>query len=332
VTKQPKQLPLLGRTPPRREGGQYLVPVTEPPGGGLMGDSSLATALHWFQDEMRRKGLAPNTRRTYAKAVSLLVRYLGKERPLNRISPDDLRRFQAWVMENARSPKTAEVKLTAVRRFFLDLYEAGVLPNNAAADVYPTKATPAPPVILNRAQEEAVRRAASEMITQPEGDSLVPCLLVTLMLDMGLRMGEVERLIVDDVDLDDLLRPRVYVRYAERRHRAKRRTVHGPPALADLVRRYLELHPPPDGEERLLPFSRRRLQHIIERIGREADLRRRLTPNTLRWTYIARSLLAGIPPEEVQRAAGLSALGWQDAVRRLQDALQTRFVFASEGR
>ncbi len=318
MSGRPRQLPLFQPAPRRDRGGRWTVPVAHVPDAPLGPDSSLALALHWFQQEMERLGMALNTRNTYAKAVGLLVRYLGPSKRLREVTSDDLQRFQAWVEERAQSAKTAEVKLTAVRRFFRALYEAGILPVNVAADMYPTKASSPLPVVLNRAQADAVRRVVAKWATRSDDPDVLPALLVTLLLDMGLRIGEVERLHVDDVDLSDPLHPVVHVRYLQRRHQAKRRSLVGPPALADLVDRYLRHHPLPEGEGRLFPYSRRHLQYVVERVGRAAGLRRPLTPGTLRWTYALGQFQAGADPETLRQRLGLSELGWKDAEARLK--------------
>jgi integrase/recombinase XerD len=312
MTDQARQLPLLPSAAPGRAGGRWTVPLTQVPDRPLEAESSLGLALHWFGQEMQRLGMADNTRRTYAKAVGLLVRYLGRSRPLCQIGTDDLQRFQAWVEERAGSPKTAELKLTAVRRFFTALYEAGILPVNVAGDMYPLKAASPLPVVLHPAQADAVRRCVAAMATRADDPDVLPALLVTLLLDVGLRIGEAERLHPDDVDLSNPLRPVVHVRYADKRHRAKRRALACPPALAELVRRH---H---GGEERLFACSRRQLQYVVARVGAAAGLQRQLTPGTLRWTYALDQFQAGVDPETLRQRLGLSNLGWRDVEVRLR--------------
>ncbi len=321
MSRQVGQLPLFPFAPSRDTGG-WAVPLVEVPGGALSAESSLALALHWFGQEMKRLGLAENTRQAYTKAVSLLVRYLGPSRRLNQVTPDDLRRFQAWVEERARAPKTAELKMTGVRRFFRALYQAGVLPVDVACDIYPAKASSPLPAVLHRGQVDAIRRTVAELAARPDEPDVLPALLVLLLLDLGLRIGEVERLHPDDVDLSDRLQPIVYVRYSEKRHRAKQRALIAPPELAELLDRYLRLHPLPEGEERLFPWSRRSLQYEIARVGRAAGLRRPLTPSMLRWTCALKQFQAGVDAETLRRRLGLSRLGWEDAAVRLRALAQ----------
>ncbi len=318
MSDRAQQLPLLPFAGRADTGDRWTVPIASVPDKPLGAESSLGLALHWFEQEMQRLGMAENTRKTYAKAVSLLIRYLGVSRKLSQVTGDDLRRFQAWVEERANCPKTAELKLTAVRRFFRALNEAGILPVNVAADMYPAKASSPLPVVLNRAQADEIRQVVAGWATRSDDPDVMPALLVTLMLDMGLRIGEVERLHLDDIDLSNPLRPIVHIRYSEKRHRAKQRALIAPPALADLIDRYLRHHPLPEGEGRLLPWSRRQLQYVVTRVGKAAGLRRPLTPNTLRWTYALDQFQAGIDSETLRQRLGLSELGWKDVETRLK--------------
>lgn len=311
-----EQLPLMSSAKPRRSGHRWTVPVAQVPGEPLTTESSLGLALHWFAQELERLGYAENTRKTYTKAVSLLTRYLGRSRSLSEISPDDLHRFQAWVEERAGSPKTAEVKLTAVRRFFLALHEAEILPVNVAGDMYPTKASSPLPVILNPTQADAVRRVAAEQAASSEEPDPRPGLLITLLLDMGLRLGEAFKLHPDDVDLTNPLRPVVHIRYDDHRHRAKRRALIAPPALTSLAKQQRGRLDPQ--EEQLLDSSRRTLQYIVERTGDAAGLRRTLTPSTLRWTYAVDQFRTGLEPDVLRQRLGLSERSWEDTESRLQ--------------
>ena len=164
---------------------------------------------------------------------------------------------------------------------------------------------------------DALRRAASQALTQDGTMDTLPALLLSLILDAGLRLGEVERLGIDDVDLSDPLRPAIRIRYEERRHRAKRRRVVAPPELTNLVQAYLEQHPPDEGQTALLSWSRRHLQYTIQHLGEAAGLKEKLTANTLRWTYTAREWRNGASPEQMRARLGLSELGWRDVEAKL---------------
>jgi integrase len=102
--------------------------------------------------------------------------------------------------------------------------------------------------------------------------------LLTLFLDLGLRLGEVRRLKMTNIDTSNRLRPVVHVRYDRRRHRAKRRRLVGPPDLVQLLELYVDAYPRADGSIELFPWSGRRLQQIVEALGEEAGIQRKMSP------------------------------------------------------
>jgi site-specific recombinase XerD len=316
-----EQLPLF--TPPDPGRGQRD-PLEPPPiapfPGELSPESTLALAITWFEQEMTRRDYALHTRENYLKGVTRLRRFLGKTTRLREIGDADLARFAAWVGRQRRADKTKELTITAVRTFFAMLTDVDILAANPAADMYPRKAHSPLPDRLFDAHAAAVRREAIETATGEGQPNSLPALLVLLLLDMGLRLGEAQRLKIDDIDLSDPLRPIVHVRYEERRHRAKQRQLTGPPDLATLLEAHLAERSPDDEDiERLFYCSRRYLQNVIERVGRKAGLRRRLTANTLRWTFALRQWQEGVDHDRQRRRLGLSKLGWDDVVVKLRE-------------
>lgn len=313
------QQPLLF-TPPRPGRGErdplQPPPIAEFP-GELTPESSLALAVSWFQEEMERRQYAAHTQTNYRKGMRQLLEFLSPSRRLREISVNDLERFAAWVGRQRRAAKTRELWITAVRTFFGALTDAAVLNQNPAQGVFAHKAQSAPPRTLFAGQVDALRRAASQALTQDGTMDTLPALLLSLILDAGLRLGEVERLGIDDVDLSDPLRPAIRIRYEDRRHRAKRRRVVAPPELTHLIQSYLEHNPPLAGQTALLSCSRRHLQYTIQHLGEAAGLKEKLTANTLRWTHTAREWRSGASPDQMRARLGLSELGWRDVEAKL---------------
>jgi site-specific recombinase XerD len=319
-----EQPPLFSVPSPGRGQRDALEPPPIAPfPGELSARSSLGLALAWFEGEMVRLGYAPNTRANYSKGVRRFVRFVGGSCCLQDVKPGDVKRFQAWLQEQRRADKTKELTLTGVRTFFRVLVEAGVLQLNPADGVYPAKARSPLPDVLYQAESEDLHRLAANKATRAEDPDPLPALLLILFLDMGLRLGEATALEVSDVDVSNPLRPVVHVRYPQKRHRAKQRSLAGPPDLATVFRRYLAQHPP--GEPRLLPWTGRHLQNVTSGLGEEARTQHKVTPNVLRWTYALEQWKAGVPEEQLQARLGLSKLGWQDAKKKLQ-ALSRRPV------
>jgi site-specific recombinase XerD len=301
-----------------RDRSTWGSPPIAPFPGKLSSDSSLALSLSWFADELARQGYAENTRVVYLKAIRRLIRYLGRTNAVDAVTTGDLKRFQAWLQRQDLAPKTRELTVTAVRTFFSLLHEGGILDANPARGVYPVEAASPLPDVLFRNEMEDIRRKAAELAIHPEDPDPRPALLLTLFLDLGLRLGEARRLKLTDVDASNRLRPVVHVRYDQQRHRAKRRRLVGPPDLVQLLELYVDAYPRTDGSTALFPWSRRRLQQIVEVLGEQAGIQRKITPNKLRWTYALLAWKADVTEERMRRQLGLSELGWRDVRERLE--------------
>jgi integrase/recombinase XerD len=314
---QARQLPLFVQAASGRgQRGAFSSPPLTPYPGQVTADSSLDLALTWFGDEMARSGYAQHTRAIYAKDAASLLQYFGRGCHLRDISPGGLRQFHAWVQAQPRSAKTKELTMSAVRAFFKALASARVLPGNPAENVYPTKAHSPLSAVLYDAEVAALREAASEIANQDENPDPLPALLLTLFLDLGLRLGEAVTLAIADVDLSERERPVVHVRYEERRHRNKQRSLAGNAALAALLRSYVGRYAP-EGP-RLFPWTGRHVQNVVGALAQRAGLRQQVNPNVLRWTFAFRQWQAKVTEDTLRQRLGLSRMGWEDTKRKLQ--------------
>ena len=84
-----------------------------------------------------------------------------------------------------------------------------------------------------------------------------------------------------------------------------------------LLELYVEEYPLEE-DATLFPWSRRRIQQILEDLRDQAELNRKVTPSKLRWTYALTTWKEGVTGEEVQRYLGLSELGWRDVQKKLK--------------
>jgi len=215
-----------------------------------------------------------------------------------------------------RASKTIELHGTAVRAFFAALHEEGILKTNLAQKVFPKKGYSPTPGFLFPGQADLIRQTAGQWAADSCNPRPRPYLLVLLMLDMGLRLMEVEELALDDVDTSNPMRIVVYVRPRDPRHKAKQRACLAPADFGQALHLYRQAHDVHEG--RLFPVDRRTLQLEIENLGKAAGLSARLSPETLRWTFALTQFRAGTPEDRLRRQLGLSKLGWQDAKRKLE--------------
>jgi len=283
--------------------------------------SSLRLANAWFGTYLASASYSANTIESYTTTVELLARYLGEEYRLDGVRKQQLQRFVGWLARgDGQTPmKTLALRVTGLRRFFRVLVDKKVLLPNPADDLYAPAGDVPLPDVLTTNEEERLRALAWDVYRREIRPDAQPLFVTMLTLDLGLRRGELETLSRSQVDVS---RPQVTlrIRYRERRHRYKNRTLVAPPLFREVYRGYGRQYPPAD--ERVIGASRRTLHRIVERLGTKVGAAVRVTPMVMRWTCALR-WYNELPPEEVQRLLGLSPIGWQDADRTLR-ALQRR--------
>jgi integrase/recombinase XerD len=184
----------------------------------------------------------------------------------------------------------------AVRAFWSWLAREGVIKSSCLREL------PAPklPRLLPRAFNEAeVRRILRAADHRPRDRAMV-----LLLVDSGIRLGELLGLKLSDFDLGQG-RFRVFGKGGKERH------VYFSPRTAEALQDYIRLiRPKIKTEDRMFlnadggPMDRRRVGKILEMVGREAGLERRLSPQKLRHTFATLSLRYGNNLEYLRLALG----------------------------
>jgi len=163
--------------------------------------------LRDFITARRADGLRESTLKGYTRVIGQLITYLGDCDPAE-VSLDDLRRFLADY-RTGHKPKTVYNAWVAIRSFWRYLSERGY--ENIALRLTKPR-HPSPPVNVPT-QEDIRRLLAACEYTAPSQGRRAPFrmrrptakrgkALLMLMVDTGMRLGEVAALKVGDVDLE----------------------------------------------------------------------------------------------------------------------------------
>jgi hypothetical protein len=70
--------------------------------------------------------------------------------------------------------------------------------------------------------------------------------------------------------------------------------------------------------DRLFPWSPRRLEYLLEDIGREAGLTKHLSFDMCRWTSALQDYLNNIEPEKIRQKLGVSKIQWREINLKLR--------------
>ena len=162
---------------------------------------AFAEALTGFARDLMSRDLADATQLAYTTDVRQFLTYLEEttvtaDRP-EKITRADLTEYLSYLSEQSVSGVTRRRKLAALREFFRFLEGAGMISSSPAAGIHLPKKEVKQRVYLRVDEFQRLVAAAG-------GHPRDHCIL-TLFLQLGMRVSELVNLRVDDVDLAERL-------------------------------------------------------------------------------------------------------------------------------
>jgi site-specific recombinase XerD len=269
-----------------------------------MSDVRFAEAEELYRLYCRARGLSPRTLDTYFSSLAYLRTFLavdgvGAEIP----SSQHLRAYIASMLERGLSRGTVQVRMRAVRAFCNFLVREGLVDASPFRGVQIPRVPDRFPNVLG--VDEVARLVAASKGTTWTG--VRNHALILAFLDTGMRLGELIRLDVEDVNLGTcVIRIRSGKGGKERHvfmgrtlHRALRRWL-GLRGLAGLRDPFFATH---QGSR----LKKRNVERVVERIAKKAGLGdRRVTPHQLRHSFATHYIMNGGDPFSLQRILGHS--------------------------
>ena len=280
---------------------------------------ALSSAAERFLSHCARaKGLSPNSLRAYAQDLADFAGFAGATTPLAEITSsklldylDDLR------VRRGRKPRTVRRRLACLKAFFKHAHRSGALEGSPLADVEVT--VPIPRSLPRSLTLDEVRRLTrgSHQLQRSEPTALArrglasrteetTVLAIMLLCTTGMRVGELTRLTLGDIDAASGT-----IRVFGKGSRERTAFV-TEPGLQELLRRHIAQRErsaagPRDalllnsnGARLTSQALRLRLRKLAERAGFD----RRITPHMLRHTAATLLIEAGVDIRFVQRLLG----------------------------
>jgi len=270
--------------------------------------------------------LGERTKVEYRDDVVRLVTFLTDTCRMTAITVVERGHLVRYIDSLATAGQAANTRrrvVAAVRLFFQVLTQEGVLPRSPAQLLLPPPREDRPPRILTQDEYERLRVGAEDARAAA---------LIELVLQTGLSLSEIARLMLNDVTLPlPATMPAVgSVRVAGRNHRSRAVTLNTRACTAlqgylnereDMGDAHLFLTKNGNG------LGRRSVETIITKACKAAGLRG-VSVRTLRHTFAAHSLAKGTSVETMQRALGLASPAgvaeYVEAARALMDAALQR--------
>lgn len=284
--------------------------------GPIPPETSLSAAIAVWGEALEEQGKSANTIKAFTGDLRLLARYIGGGVAIDGIGTHDLKNFLEWMLNERDapcSPKTYARRVTSIKACFRWLNETGVLSEDPAQPV-PQQTVISPlPTVLNPHEREAVLDAADAYRSGEDPDAR-PYTLVALLLETAIKKGECRRIHLNHIDLEHVDGPLLFVRYGDVSKRYKERKL---PLSEEWVTAFQEYFDQYEPENRLFPWSPRRLEYLLEEVGDAAGLEQRLSFDMCRWSAALADYRAGVDEDKIRQKLGISKIQYREVGKKL---------------
>ena len=296
----------------------------------LTENSLLQPAIQAWRFYLNDQGRSPHTVKAFIADLNLLDTFLPPDQTLGDISLKDLENFTDW-LENDRgvpcSPKSLSRRITSLKSFFRWLQNGGVLLVDPAEKLVQRSVTSPLPDVLTP-EEIEVALAVADTFREGEKPDARPYTLIKLLLETAIKKGECRNIALKHLSVEDPEKAYVFIRYTNPRYRYKERKI---PLSSGWVAAFNEYAQQYEPEERLFPWTPRRLEYILEDITEAAQLDKRISFDMCRWTSVLQDLIDGVEPDKIRQKLGVSKIQFREIRRKLRKlALQQGFTIIND--
>lgn len=274
-------------------------------------------ALPLFREHLRERRLADNTIKAFTNDLTILSGYFREDTPIQNIVNEDLQSFLHW-LEHARgvacSKKSLARRIATLKRFFRWLHQTGLNAHDPARTLPQVRVDPYTPSILSKNEVRQLMTTASSQFWDYANPDERPLLLLSLLLQTGMKKQECGDLRLADFTEDPGRQFSVAIAYPPGKHAYKSRVLPLTPRVKNYLDKYKVRYRLADDENtRLFDCTPRNLEYILEDLGRTAGIAScKVGFEVLRWTCAVHDFRLGKPDDELQRKLGLSKFSWRD--------------------
>ena len=283
----------------------------------ITSNTSLNPTINAWQIYLDDQAYSPHTIKAFAADMRLVASYLPPDKTLGDISTSDLNNFLDW-MQTGRgvpcSPKTLARRITSIKAFFRWLHENGVLLTDPSEKVAQISVISPLPTVLTAEEIELVMDTADSYRLSARPDARYSALF-SLLINTGIKKGECLALSPNHIDLMASTGPLLFVRYASPQYRYKERKIPLPESWLEIYAEYREQYPLDD---RLFPWSPRRLEYLLEDLSDETGLEKHISFDMCRWSCALKDWQSGMEPDKIRQKLGVSKIQWREIRMKLE--------------
>lgn len=290
----------------------------------------LQPAIQAWSFYLNDQGRSLNTIKAFIADLNLLDNFLPPDRTIGEITLKDLNDFIQW-LEHDRgvpcSPKSLSRRITSLKSFFRWLQRGGVLMVDPAEKLPQQTVTSPLPTVLSHPEIKTALKTAETFRTGENPDAR-PYILLKLLLETAIKKGECRNINLNHLAVDDPEDAYVFIRYTNPRYRYKERKL---PLSREWVESFNEYVVQYEPQERLFPWTARRLEYILEDITQAAGFEKRISFDMCRWTSVLTDLIEGVEPDRIRQKLGISKIQFREVRHKLRRlALQQGYDLGEE--
>lgn len=258
---------------------------------------SFSLAHQQFIANLKGKSRATATILAYGKDIQQLIDYLEKagKDDASAVTTENLQAFMDKLAKESYTAKSISRKTNSTKTFFKFLKSSSIINEDPATGLVHPKFENKPPRILSKLEYRALRDGARTDIRMVA--------VIELLLQTGIRIGELAQIRVEDVNLSDPTT--IHVPPFEG---TNERTIPLNKPASEAVKKYLEIRTKTPSHALFVtktgkPLLIRNIRTAIDRYFRIAGIKEAKV-NDLRHTWVAHQLQSGVPMTMVSKLAG----------------------------
>jgi len=281
-------------------------------------NTSIPAAIKFWEIYLKDQEKSVYTIKAFLGDLGLLIKFLPPDTAIGQITTADLNHFIEW-LENGRgrniscSPKSLARRITTLKSFFRWLFEHGRIPIDPAEKIVQRSVISPLPTVLT---EEEINNAidASDTFRFMEKSDARPAALLRILLETGMKKSECLNLKRSHLEMENQ-NPYVYIRYADAKDRNKERKISLSEECVLVLQEYISQYAP---EDALFPWSPRRLEYILEDIGKAARLDQHISFSMCRWNSALIDWKSGQEKNKIRQKLGISKIQWREICSKLE--------------
>jgi len=268
-------------------------------------DSNILTLDEMFNKFMTAKkteGLAPRTLAEYFNNYEFLKEYLGNDMTNENVTTEDFQGYIGFMLhEKELAPMTVNIRMRNMRAFIRYCHKKGWVKEPIHEEFKPIKT---PEDTLKSFTPEEVKRML-DMIDDSTYTGFRNKVIIFVLLDTLVRISELCAMKRRNVNLE---KGEIFLEAMDTKTRKARIVPITEPTI-ELMKEYMEITEDFDDEHLFLTYDGHEINHATVRIdlrdlGREAGVKKRVSPHTFRHTGALWYIKNGGDPFSLQKTLG----------------------------